>query len=111
MTTPVINPSKGFQIAQGAANFVAEGVTAATVQYGTVEGGPYPATFTVPPSLVAADEASGTITVPLPAGLAFGTYYGIATVTNAAGASAASNEAAWTLQPTAVPAAPTFSIA
>lgn len=110
MTTPVVNPKTGFTISQGTSTFVAEGVTGATVAYGQTSGGPYPNVDVIPAALVSADEASGNIVVALPAGLAFGTYYAVATVSNAAGNSLTSNEAAWTLAPTTVPTAPTLSI-
>lgn len=111
MATPIVlNPKTGFTIAQGTSSFAAESVTAASLLYGPTSGGPYGGTYSVPAALVSADEASGTILVPLadftpPAGVT----YVVATVSNAAGASLVSDEVG--VQILAVPTAPTLSVA
>lgn len=112
MATPIVlNPAGPFTIAQGTSSFGGEGVTGAVITYGGTSGGPYPNTYVVPSSVVSTDEASGTITMALPTGLAYGTYFAVAYVVNAAGTSGASDEVGWAVEPTTVPAAPVFSIA
>ena len=111
MSTPIVlNPKVGFTIAQGTSSFSAELVTAATLVYGAVSGGPYTGTYSVPPATVTADEASGNILVPI-GSIAFpeDITYVVATVANAAGASLVSDEVG--VQILAVPTAPTLSVA
>lgn len=107
-TAIVLNPKVGFTLAQP--NMSAQDVTGATVQWGPTSGGPYTSSYVVPAASVATEEASGSITVPiagvpLPAGVS----YCVATLTNAAGVSAVSDEVG--VQILAVPTAPTLSVA
>jgi hypothetical protein len=108
MTTTVVTNPKTFTISDP--NAVAQGVTGFTIEYGTTEGGPYPNVFQVPAAEVSADEASGTITGPIPTGLAPGTYYAVAYATNATGKGPVSNEVGFSV-PLALPGAPTLSVA
>jgi hypothetical protein len=107
-TAIVLNPKTGFTITD--AQMAAQSVTGATVEWGTTSGGPYPSSYAVPAATVATDQASGVIvvpiaSVPLPAGVS----YCVATVTNAAGVSAVSDEVG--VQILAVPTAPTLAVA
>jgi hypothetical protein len=109
MATPIVlNPKVGFTLVSTA--MAAQDVTAATLEYGTVSGGPYPNSVAVPAALVTAGEAAGSILVPLAdVGLPQGVSYVVATLSNAAGASLVSDEVG--VQILAVPTAPVLSVA
>lgn len=101
----VINPT-GFTITDATAQ--ANGVTGLTINVGTVSGGPYPHSYQVTAAELAAGLASGTFTGTLASigeTLGAGTYFAVATATNAAGVSAPSPEASFQVLP--VPVAPT----
>lgn len=103
MTVPV-NPVN-FQITDP--TFVADSVTSMTLEVGTVTGGPYPQSFTVPAADVTA-EAGGVVKGTLASlnmALANGTYFMVATATNAVGTSKPSPEVSF--QILGAPAPPT----
>jgi hypothetical protein len=109
MATPIVlNPKTGFTLFSTA--MAAQDVSGATLEYGSVSGGPYPNSYTVPAALVTAGEATGSILVPIgDAPLPQGVSYVVATLSNAAGASLVSDEVG--VQILAVPTAPTLSVA
>jgi hypothetical protein len=107
-TVVVLNPTKGFTIAN--AQMSADQVTGATIEFGPTSGGPYTTIFAVPAALVTAGEAAGSILVPIgDVTLPSGVSYCVATISNAAGQSAISDEVG--VQLLGVPSAPTFSVA
>lgn len=104
MTTPVQNPVN-FQITDP--TFVADAVTSMTIEVGTTSGGPYPNSFTVPAADVTAQSGGvvkGTL-ASLNMGLGNGTYFAVATATNANGTSKPTPETSF--QILGEPSAPT----
>lgn len=101
----VVNP-KSFDIIDAAAQ--SEGVTAITLMVGTVSGGPYPNVYPITGAELAAGLSSGNFQGTLASigeTLGPGTYFAVATATNAGGTSGFSPEA--TFQVVAPPTAPT----
>jgi hypothetical protein len=95
------------------ANAKAEGVTAVTILVGGTTGGPYPNSFPITAAELTAGLPTGNFTGTLASigeTLGAGTYFAVATATNATGVSAHSPEV--TFQILALPSAPTaFSLA
>jgi hypothetical protein len=109
--TVVVNPA-GFTIDDSVAQ--AQGVTSVQITVGTTSGGPYTtATWTLTAAQVAAGLAGGVFSGTLASigdTLGAGTYYAVATVTNAAGTSGPSPQVEF--QVVTVPTAPSaFSLA
>lgn len=101
--TAVVNP-KTFSITDP--TFTADAVTAMTISVGTAAGGPYSLVLPVP----AADlsSQSGGVVTGAVTGLTHwpttaGTYFAVATATNATGTSSPSPEASFQIQATANP--------
>lgn len=86
----------------------ADGVTGIAIHVGTATGGPYPTVFQLTAAEVSAGLASGNFTATLASigdNLGSGTYFAVATATNATGVSGNSPEASFQVQK--VPSAPT----
>jgi hypothetical protein len=101
----VLNPTQ-FTITDPTAQ--AQGIIGITLLVGTATGGPYPHSYPLTAAEVSAGLASGSFTGTLASvgeTLGAGTYYAVATATNAAGTSGVSPEASF--QALSVPTAPT----
>lgn len=109
MTVPV-NPAS-FTITDAVAS--AQSVTGVTINVGTATGGPYTHSYPLTAAEVTAGLTAGSFTGTLASigeALGAGTYYAVATATNAAGTSGNSPEVEFIVL--AVPTPPTaFSVA
>lgn len=108
--TPIINPTT-FAIAEAAG----QPVTGFQVQFGQVQGGPYPLVAPIPPADVSSDDTGATGTLAsLNEQLASGTWYAVANAVGPGGVSTNSAEVQFQIvpPPPVPPAAPTsFSLA
>jgi hypothetical protein len=100
----VVNPNT-FTVSDPVAS--AQSVTGVTILVGTVSGGPYPNVYPLTAAEISAGLASGTFTGTLASigeTLPSGTYFAVATATNAIGTSGNSPEV--TFQVLTAPSAP-----